>query len=368
MLENYIASLKKLLSRYELSERERSRIITDTLSTIETLKTDYVNESDIIKDMPTIADFKQQLNNTYPLKDRLAIANLLNRLIFFGGILTFFIMGSVFSAWHPGWLIFVLMPILIAFVELLNDPDQPISSLLTVFGGLIVFGLLWLIFSLHPAWVALLLIPAGPLYNSKDAFNNKAILMSLFTPLITVPITVVIVSLEPMALPIVSFNALVLVPLHHIKKHPQAPLLDLALLTTIGLYVMLYYTLDNPAWALYAFGLYLFVSMAHKPLTGLSKALSTHRFYVLISLFYVTVLTLTLTIMTFFQALTVLFLWPVLFSLFNKPKGRWHQRITPLIIGAFYAIGVFLNAWHPGWLVLLLVPIVKTLGVRKHDG
>jgi len=365
MIETYIKSLKAELNRYELSNRERSQMVSDTLKTIETLKQTEQDEAAIIEQLPSIQSFKQTLSNSYPLKDRLPMANFLNRVIFFGGILAFFIAGFFFSAWHPAWIVFILMPILIAFVELLNDPDQPISSLISVFGGVVAFGVLAFITGVHPAWVLLLLIPAGPIYNSKNSFTNQAVMMALLTPLLTIPITVVFVYLERQALPILTFNLLVLLPLHHIKHHPRSTFLDITVLTTIGLTIMLSYTLNNPLHALYALSLYLFIAVSHRPLGKLHEAFNHMSLYVFILCTYLIILTLYLTVFTLPQAFIIIFIWPILWRLINRKSMALKFLIAPIILGVYYGLGVFLNIWHPTWLIIVLIPILKTLVAVK---
>ena len=62
----------------------------------------------------------------------------------------------------------------------------------------------------------------------------------------------------------------------------------------------------------------------------------------------------------------------------NKENIRYHHRkkakkissVTPLLaIVSFLALGFCLNAWHPGWVVFLAIPLVELiLGVFTKEG
>ena len=43
--------------------------------------------------------------------------------------------------------------------------------------------------------------------------------------------------------------------------------------------------------------------------------------------------------------------------------------ISLLVVAAYLALGVFCSAWHPGWLVFLLIPILTSIGtaIRKRN-
>ena len=56
-------------------------------------------------------------------------------------------------------------------------------------------------------------------------------------------------------------------------------------------------------------------------------------------------------------------------NFFNKEKHRRNKAIkgaavstfTVLVTVAYVLIGVFLNAWHPGWLIFLSIPIFSSI-------
>lgn len=73
-------------------------------------------------------------------------------------ILIFFVMGACFDLWHPAWLIFLAMPVIISFMEAIRKRNPKVFAypvfivLLYLFLGF--YGNLW-----HPLWVLFITIP-----------------------------------------------------------------------------------------------------------------------------------------------------------------------------------------------------------------
>ena len=73
-------------------------------------------------------------------------------------IITYLIIGSVWGAWHPGWLLFLLGPIWYSLVDAVEKKNAshfayPVLAAL-IFLCLGFFAGLW-----HPGWVIFLTIP-----------------------------------------------------------------------------------------------------------------------------------------------------------------------------------------------------------------
>lgn len=73
-------------------------------------------------------------------------------------IIAYFIIGCVWNAWHPGWLLFLLVPIWHSLVEAVERKNAncfayPVLATLIF----LMLGLFW--FAWHPGWVVFLTIP-----------------------------------------------------------------------------------------------------------------------------------------------------------------------------------------------------------------
>lgn len=78
--------------------------------------------------------------------------------VFFLILVVYFIIGCVWGAWHPGWLLFFLVPIWHSLVDSIEKKNAnhfayPVLAVL-IFLCLGFFGFMW-----HPGWVVFLTIP-----------------------------------------------------------------------------------------------------------------------------------------------------------------------------------------------------------------
>lgn len=87
-------------------------------------------------------------------------------------IIAYLLIGSVWNAWHPGWLIFLLIPIWDSLIEAVERKDArkfayPVFAAL-VYLCLGIFAFLW-----HPGWVVFLTIPLY--YSLVDYFRGRKV-------------------------------------------------------------------------------------------------------------------------------------------------------------------------------------------------
>ena len=85
-------------------------------------------------------------------------------------IVIYIIIGSVWNAWHPGWLIVLLIPIWDSLIEAIERRDAarfayPVLTVL-IYLCLGIFAFLW-----HPGWVVFLTIPVY--YSLVDYCKDK---------------------------------------------------------------------------------------------------------------------------------------------------------------------------------------------------
>ena len=73
-------------------------------------------------------------------------------------LIAYLVIGCVWNAWHPGWLLFLLLPIWHSLVEAIEKKNAncfayPVLATLIFFA----LGIFW--FAWHPGWVVFLTIP-----------------------------------------------------------------------------------------------------------------------------------------------------------------------------------------------------------------
>lgn len=73
-------------------------------------------------------------------------------------LIAYFVIGCVWNAWHPGWLLFLLVPVWYSLVEAIEQKNANCFAypvLATVI--FLALGIFW--FAWHPGWVVFLTIP-----------------------------------------------------------------------------------------------------------------------------------------------------------------------------------------------------------------
>lgn len=98
------------------------------------------------------------------------VLNMLSGLIPVLITITYFILGGVFNLWHPGWLVFLFIPVFLTLIDAIyfKRPDD------FCFPVLVVIAYLFIGFEFsgwHPYWVLFLLIPVY--YIICDAFKKN---------------------------------------------------------------------------------------------------------------------------------------------------------------------------------------------------
>lgn len=98
------------------------------------------------------------------------VLNMLSGLIPVLITITYFVLGGVFNLWHPGWLVFLFIPVFLTLIDAIyfKRPDD------FCFPVLVVIAYLFIGFEFsgwHPYWFLFLLIPVY--YIICDAFKKS---------------------------------------------------------------------------------------------------------------------------------------------------------------------------------------------------
>jgi len=112
----FLADLEALLEEKEVQVAEIERVLNDYESMIDDALRDGQNEEDFIKSLGKINDIFKGLNKMYKEKN-LRKGNILVSLSPFIALFSFFMIGYFFDAWHPGWLVFLIIPIIAIITE-----------------------------------------------------------------------------------------------------------------------------------------------------------------------------------------------------------------------------------------------------------
>ena len=84
-------------------------------------------------------------------------------------VISFFILGFL-GWWHPGWIVFLLIPIFVTLIEAIADKDiSKFAYPVLVTAAYLLVGSIWGWW--HPGWISFLTIPLY--YTIIDAFKKK---------------------------------------------------------------------------------------------------------------------------------------------------------------------------------------------------
>ncbi len=367
MLKDYLRTVDRTLNAFKLPHEKKQEI---RLSIEEDIKAQKDNNGAIdIKQLKSPQQLAVELAAEYDRKHRIPFSNTIIRLLLPLALITFFVLGIAHSAWHPGWLVFLLVPILIAFIEIVNDRERHFLASISPF----LFPALFIYFGVfhgawHPAWVLLLLIFVFPMLNSYNSFSNKRIFTALFLPLLIIPIMVVIADSLGVWHPTWVLLLLLLLPLHHVKTEATDAYLTSGTLTlSIIAYILLSWFFALPVLGLLVFSLYFLALIKTRAFKAYGPTFSHRFFYVYLLAIWLVFVILSRFVVEPTLGWVVFFTIPIAYHAFNENrKLKIDQITTPLILATFFILALTLNAWHPAWLMLLIIPIIKIIGaVRK---
>jgi hypothetical protein len=111
----FLSDLEERLEYKEFEFKEIERILNDYETLIEDAIDDGKDEASFIESLGSIKEIVNNLAKTLSIgkrKDHIAVA-----LSPFIATITFFLLGFFFDSWHPGWLVFLGIPIIAILTE-----------------------------------------------------------------------------------------------------------------------------------------------------------------------------------------------------------------------------------------------------------
>ena len=167
------------ISRQAVSKWERAEASPDTdnlicLAKLYNVSLDYLLQTEDSSETIKTEQIKKEDVETVVEEDEDAkkpkVLNMLTGLIPVLITITYFILGGVFNLWHPGWLVFLFIPVFLTLIDAIyfKRPDD------FCFPVLVVIAYLFIGFEFsgwHPYWFLFLLIPVY--YIICDAFKKN---------------------------------------------------------------------------------------------------------------------------------------------------------------------------------------------------
>jgi hypothetical protein len=351
-MDHYLHELNKRLMDHQISDE----LLNQLMNTYkERLQKNDPNLKDVAYEVETIIDqYDLKLKET----ERHDILSMI-ALYPFISLNVYLILGFVFDFWHPGWLVFFLIPIIMLVFSVFHDDiSAAILALIPFFIVLSYFLIGFYIHLWHPTWLIFLLIPIIGIFTTSRRRNIKYILFTL-SPLISISLYLVfgfylswwnqawvVFLLVPMLACLQESNL----------KRRIIYELSLLLAFIIG-FILPYFT---SSWGFSFFGLIIpslaFVSTGEDSLIKFTKD-TTIDWIIFVSLAFI-YLAFGLFMNGWAYGWMILLLMPIYEIAKQSTEHFKFYYVMPFLsIAVFFSLGYFYAIWQYAWLVFAL-PII----------
>lgn len=151
------------VSRQAVSKWERGEASPDTDNLIALARLydisvdDLLFEKSVAENVATATGSDKKVQNILERRHRDAVG-ILSGVTVLLCCIVYFLLGGIWSLWHPAWIIFFAVPVTPSLVEAIYKKDPNIFSYPVLVTGIyLLLGCVWRLW--HPWWVVFLTIP-----------------------------------------------------------------------------------------------------------------------------------------------------------------------------------------------------------------
>lgn len=357
--ETYLNTLKDTLDCFDIVEEEKTSILEAYETRIDEALEKGHPASELEMILGDKRQIKKELEAFYPKKKTVRRTDAINRVMPFIALGVYMLLGVFYDAWHPGWMVFLMIPLTTLLLDLVvTESINTLNTLLPVL-SLILYLILGLFYSLwHPGWLVLTLGVIGIILVNRLLTPLQK--MIAVAPFVSLDLFILIGYFTGVYVPTWTvFLLIVATGILNVKAIHHKWLLEGFLLLSLAVYLLLGYWLQEWTLALFSFLLFIipaiFTGHIHVKIHGFAT--------------WVERLTMLLSIIVFFlwgyffdawAVAWVVFLTVPSMSVILHAKGR--DSLVPitlfLAILGFYLIGYYTGQWQLAWLVFLSIPFV----------
>ncbi|XMB72607.1 DUF1700 domain-containing protein [Mycoplasmatota bacterium WC30] len=376
MKEKYLEELKELLLEYSIKNDEIEDILADYGEMIDDAIMKNISDDQIIKMIGTPEQVVKDLSEEFDKDEEYIYIhrgghrksvkrdNRLTALMPFISLIIFFILGFGFQLWHPGWLVFLSIPIVAIIINAFDKNSINGFVALSPFIALVTYLILGFGFQLwHPGWLVFFIVP---IFGVLSGFKTMRFIsfLTAVAPFIATITFVLVGHYTGLWNPIwLIFMIIPMIGVLHEKKLWKVIVLELSFLIAIATYLYLGYQYGE-----WGYGLFAFLIPA-----GISILLSDDSFLVINvknKSSWILFLVLTIIYVGFGVVYpeTWVYLWmiylalPVYAIIKNAPKDTRLVACMPFISTViFFSLGIFGGFWAFSWMAFLLIPMVAIL-------
>jgi len=360
MKNKYLADLRENLDLYDMNEAEKNEIIDDYGSLFDDALSKGMTDDEILSYLGKPTRIIRELTEGCRRIKKSSKDSKIIAISPFITLIAYLILGFAFNLWHPGWVVFVLIPITAIVVEMGKNHDEHLTTALSPFVAVMVYLYLGLYENLwHPGWLVLLIIPILGIFNSRRTMK----FLELITALSPFAALIVYFAIGEQGYYHPGWLVFFIVPIiGALNEKNIGKLLLTEFLLILGVigYLYIYYTFDETWIALiafapsFAYGLY----SGHIQIEfGNDKKMNIIVVLTIIAFILVGVLTSVWSL-----AWLILFVIPVYSIIRYSPKDTHLIAISPFVsVTIFMILGVLFGLWAYSWMAFLLIPMIAII-------
>ncbi|MFO7968634.1 MAG: hypothetical protein R6U15_00795 [Candidatus Izemoplasmatales bacterium] len=360
-MNKYLELLKERLLDYQIDDSFLLKIISEYKEKIaklenddfEYIKTKFGNPSEEVNYIVKKYQLKLKENEGKETKTIISIVPFIS-------FVSFLILGFGFDFWHPGWLVFIIVPIIVLVFTVFDD--NIISGLFALIPFIIIISYFFVGFYLgiwHPTWLIFILLPLIGVFSNYKSMSIKSFLF-VISPFIALIIYIILGSVFHLWSKL--WVVFLLVPMIGVLQEHRVKRI---IIYEISLFLALIIGIVTPyitsSWGYSFLGLLIpalvFISYGEDSIIKFTK--ETIIDWLVFLFLAIIFLVFGIVFNAWGYIWMILLIFPAYEILKQSPDNAKFYYIMPFIsIIIFYSLGYFYNLWMYSWLAFLLVPIV----------
>ena len=358
MKNSYLENLRKLLDDYKMDDIEKKDIITDYSDMYDSWNDKGLTDDEVEKKLGHPRSIIRVLTEGYkkvetPLpgsEKAIALSPFITTIIFL-------ILGFGFDLWHPGWLVFLLIPVIAIVLSMGKTKEDHLTTALSPFISTTIFlGLgfgydLW-----HPGWIIFIIIPVLGIWNSRYEMRK----IDLFTALSPFIAGLAYLVSGYYGYWIEGTVVFLIIPMFGILNYPNKKIVFIwELLALVGIVGFLYIGISfEDAWQ-YAWLAYVPFILMSILLNDWSDTGGMSKPYVVLSIGSLAAF-LLFGLLVGDWAIAWLFFLAIPVYAIATETGKKEKAIalSPFVsIVIFMLLGYYFDLWHLSWIVFTIIPM-----------
>ncbi len=365
MKSDYLNAIKQLLNNYRINSVEKDDIVNDYDRMYDDGLAKGMSDEDVVAFLGTPEKVVIDLSENYREVKKPKNGEKLIAIMPFVSLIVFFVLGYYFSLWHPGWMVFLSIPVVAIIVEMGQKKDRNILTALSPFISVLTYLLIGFIAGIwHPTWLVFLLTPIVAIVTS--GYQGKPIeTLTALSPFVAVIVFFILGQYNYWHPGWLVFFIIPMLGILNSKTIWKILVYELAFLIAIGLYFFLGYMYGEWGFGLLVFLIPFVLGLALNDINLVFDGMTVGEKIVLLATIAI-YLILGFLFNSWGYMWLIFFLIPVYSIFLHSPKSGIIIAISPFVSFAiFYYLGYFLDLWNISWMAFLLIPITAIIVGKK---